>query len=86
MFGWLKPQCPVDDTAKRWIENRLQWLSEQFGRDIFTRRAMILPTKEFFPEPVDGSEASIRNLLDQVCRISPDARHMQASHPDVNIP
>lgn len=68
MFGWLKPQCPVDDTAKRWIENRLQWLSEQFGRDIFTRRAMILPTKEFFPEPVDGSEASIRNLLDQVCR------------------
>lgn len=68
MFGWFKPRCPVDVAAKRWIENRLQWLSGQFGRDTFTRRAVILPTNEFFPDPMDGSEASVRNLLDQVCR------------------
>ncbi|HBE71031.1 MAG TPA: hypothetical protein DDW52_23030 [Planctomycetaceae bacterium] len=68
MFGWFKPQCPVDAAAKRWIENRLQWLSEQFGLDTFTRRAVILPTNDFFPDPMDGSKASVRNLLDQVCR------------------
>jgi len=68
MFGWFKPQCPVDGSAKQWIENRLQWLSAQFGRDTFTRRAVILPTNDFFPDPIDGSEASVRNLLDQVCR------------------
>ncbi len=68
MFGWFKPQCPVDGSAKQWIENRLQWLSEQFGRDTFTRRAVILPTTDFFPDPVDGTELSVRNLLDQVCK------------------
>lgn len=68
MFRLFKPRCPVDVAAKRWIENRLQWLSEQFGRDTFTRRAVILPTNDFFPDPMDGSEASVRNLLDQVCR------------------
>ncbi len=75
MFGWFKPQCPVDDAAKQWIENRLQWLSEQFGRDTFTRRAVILPTNDFFPDPMDGSESSVRKLLDQVCRymdVNPD--------------
>lgn len=49
------------------MEARLNWLSDQFGHDIFTRRAIILPTSDFFPDPVDGTEASIRNLLDQVC-------------------
>lgn len=63
MFGWFKPRCPVDPAAKRWIEERLHWLSEQFGRETFTRRALILPTNEFFPDPMDGTEASVRNLL-----------------------
>lgn len=59
MFDWFKPQCPVDIAAKRWVERRLQWLSEQFGCDTFTRRAVILPTDDFFPDPFDGSEASV---------------------------
>lgn len=67
MFGWFSSGCPVDEAAKQWIEDRLNWLSEQFGRDVFTRRAVILPTAEFFPQTVDGSEESVRNLLDQVC-------------------
>ncbi|WP_145056177.1 M48 family metalloprotease [Lignipirellula cremea] len=36
---------------------------------------MILPTNDFFPDPMDGTEASVRNLLDQVCRymdVDPD--------------
>lgn len=67
MFGWFKPRCPVDDAAKRWIEDRLHWLSEQFGRDTFTRRAVILPTNEFFPDLIDRTQESVRHLLDQVC-------------------
>lgn len=69
MFGWGKPECPVDDAAKRWIESRLLWLADEFGRDIFTTEPLILPTNEFFPDPVDGSDASVRNLLNQVCRL-----------------
>ncbi len=67
MFGWSKPQCPVDEKAKCWIEERLEWLSGQFGRELFTQRAPILPTRDFFPDSVDGTEASVRNLLNQVC-------------------
>lgn len=67
MFGWFKPQCPVDSAAKQWIEERLRWLSDQFGRDLFTAGEIILPTDEFFPDPVDQTEASIRDLLDRVC-------------------
>lgn len=75
MFGWSKPQCPVDEQAKRWIEKRLGWLAREFGRDVFTRRAVILPTRDFFPDPIDGSEESVRHLLDQVCAymdVAPD--------------
>lgn len=67
MFGWFSSECPVDHAAKQWIEDRLNWLSDQFGRDVFTRRPVVLPTADFFPDPVDGSEASVRNLLDKVC-------------------
>ncbi len=67
MFGWFAPTCPVDPAAKAWIEKRLNWLAAQFGRDVFERRAVILPTSDFFPDPIDGSEQSIRHLLDQVC-------------------
>jgi len=80
MPGWFKPRCPVDDLAKQWIENRLRWLSGQFGRDVFTRRAVILPTQDFFPDPMDGSEASVRSLLDQVCRymnVNPDCVELE---------
>lgn len=76
MLGWFSPQCPVDTAAKRWLEERLHWLVSQFGRDVFTRRAVILPTTEFFPDPMDGTHESVRNLLNQVCRymdVNPDA-------------
>ena len=65
--------------AKRWVEQRLCWLADEFGRDVFIRRAMILPTEEFFPEPFDGSDASIRAMLDQVCR------YMDAEPEDVEL-
>jgi len=68
MFSWFRsqPQCPVDPAAKKWVEARLHWLSREFGRDTFTRRAMILPTADFFPDPLDNSIQSVRNLLDRV--------------------
>ncbi len=67
MFNFFKPQCPVDDMTKKWVEYRLTWLISQFGYELFTRE-ILLPTKEYFPEPFDGSESSVRNLLTHVCR------------------
>ena len=67
MFGWFRPTCPVEPNAKRWIEDRLLWLSDQFGLDVFAQSAIILPLAEFFPDPYDGSDESVRTLLDRVC-------------------
>lgn len=67
MFGWFRPTCPVDSYAKDWIEGRLQWLAAEFGLNVFTRRAVVLPHYEFFPDKYDGSDESVRVLLDRVC-------------------
>jgi hypothetical protein len=67
MFSFFSPHCPVDAYTKAWIEARLRWLAAEFGLDVFTRRAFILPNDDFFPQPLDGTEDSLRALLDQVC-------------------
>jgi hypothetical protein len=38
MFGWFRPGCPCDPAAKSWVEERLQWLSKQFGLHILLER------------------------------------------------
>lgn len=50
MFDWLfSPSCPCDVAAKEWVEERLQWLSEEFDDHAFNGRRIVLPTPEFFP-------------------------------------
>lgn len=68
MFQWFRPTCPVDLQTKKWIENRLHWLADEFGTDVFTRRALVLPLEEFFPDRYDASQESARILVDRVCR------------------
>jgi hypothetical protein len=68
MFGWSTPKCPVDPYAKAWIEERLLWLEEQFENNVFNgKKPQVLPLREFFPDPYDGSEESVRALLDRTC-------------------
>jgi|GEM_PF-5746377 len=67
MFGRLRTTCPVDAAAKKWLEERLRWLSEEFDSSAFTDKPVVLPTPEFFPDPYDGSKRSVRALLDRVC-------------------
>ena len=63
----VPPSCPCDPAAKAWIEERLQWLSEEFDDHAFNGRPLVLPTAEFFPDPYDGSKRAVRALLDRVC-------------------
>jgi hypothetical protein len=69
MLSWLfPPSCPCDVAAKAWVEERLQWLCEEFSDSAFAGRELVLPTPEFFPDPYDGSKRSVRILLDRVCQ------------------
>ncbi len=67
MFPWSRPTCPCDGEAKRWVEDRLRWLSRQFGLHILLERRIILPTSEYFPDPYDGSAESVRRMFERVC-------------------
>lgn len=67
MFGWFRPTCPCDPAAKAWVEERLQWLSEEFEDHAFAGQPIVLPTPEFFPDPYDGSKRAIRTMLERVC-------------------
>jgi hypothetical protein len=67
MCGWLRPWSRLDAEAKRWVESHLAWLADEFGADVFLRRALILPTEEFFPAPFDGSEESVQEMYCQIC-------------------
>jgi hypothetical protein len=68
MLGWLfPPSCPCDAAAKAWVEERLEWLAEEFDDHAFNGRRIVLPTREFFPDPYDGSPDTVRTLLDRVC-------------------
>jgi hypothetical protein len=68
MLDWLfRPSCPCDPSAKAWIEERLEWLHEEFPHSAFTGRPIILPTQEFFPDDYNGSKKAARIMLDRVC-------------------
>ena len=68
MFGWLfRPSCPCDPAAQAWVEERLLWLAEEFDDSAFSGRRVVLPIPRFFPDPYDGSEETVRTLLDRVC-------------------
>ena len=67
MFGLFRPVCPCDPAAKRWVEDRLRWLSGQFGLHVLLERPVILPTPEFFPDPWDGSPKAARRMFRRVC-------------------
>lgn len=69
MLEWLfTPSCPCDPAAKAWTESRLHWLNEQFDDHAFKERPLVLPNQEFFPDPYDGSEASVGALFERVCK------------------
>jgi hypothetical protein len=75
MLGWFRSICPCDPAAKKWVEDRLRWLSQQFGLHILLERPIILPTAEFFPDPWDASPKAVKRLFRRVCKymqVDPD--------------
>jgi hypothetical protein len=61
------PRCPVITLEKAWIERRMLWLADQFGRDRLLGATFVLPDERHFPEPHDGSRDGARRLLDRLC-------------------
>jgi hypothetical protein len=60
-MGLFQAECPVAEREQRWIETSMAWFRDEFGPD-HLRRPIILPTKEFFPDPHD-----VRAVITRVC-------------------
>lgn len=67
MFGWFAPVCPTDLHQKIWVERRLVWLLERFGSERILKAPRILPTREFFPDPYQGTDDDLPSLLRRIC-------------------
>jgi hypothetical protein len=55
-------KCPVSDRERAWIHESLSWFRGQFG-DEPLRAPVVLPTKEYFPPPYQGSDDDVRALV-----------------------
>lgn len=66
-MNWFTRKCPVDGETREWIDYAFQWLMEELGRETLQKAEVVLPTEEYFPDPYNGSRASVRKMLDRVC-------------------
>ncbi len=66
-MGWFDPKCPIDLETKAWLDASFCWLINEFGIESLREIEVILPIAEYFPAPFDGSESSIRTMVEQVC-------------------
>lgn len=66
-MGWFDPKCPVDKEAKEWLDEAFVWLVGELGADVVRGVEVILPSEDYFPVPIDGSDASIRATFEKVC-------------------
>jgi hypothetical protein len=64
---WSTPTCPVEDEDKIWIDESMQWLLEEFGRETFRDVTLVLPTDEFFPDEYFDDEEHAEALVTRVC-------------------
>jgi hypothetical protein len=61
-------KCPVDDETKEWIEESFNWLIGELSAETLAANEVVMPTPEYFPDPLTGKPGDIRRMLERVCR------------------
>ncbi|MBS2961876.1 hypothetical protein KGA66_02370 [Actinocrinis puniceicyclus] len=61
----IEDTCPVDGERKVWIEDRMLWLSDQFGAKI-AQRELAVPGPAFYPKGYRATPEAIRELVRRV--------------------
>jgi hypothetical protein len=78
MFGWFQPQCPLSTSEKAWMELRMNWLSLKLGQQRLQNATVMLPTPEFFPDKLDGSQDDAGKLFRRLCdHVKVDAQEIR---------
>ena len=89
MLSWFRPRCPVNICEKVWTERGLNWLAGTLGPARMRQAAIVLPTRQYFPDAYSGTHDEVRGLLDRVCgymQVDPASLelefHSPQAHPD----
>ena len=78
MFGWFQPKCPLSTSEKAWMELRMNWLSLKLGQQRLQNATVMLPTPDFFPDKLDGSEDDAGKVFRRLCdHVKVDAQDIQ---------
>lgn len=64
---WSSTKLPISEEERRWIEEAIRWLLDEFGAEYFLSQKIILPEQAFFPDKFDQTEESVCNLVIRVC-------------------
>ncbi len=67
MSWFTAAKCPVDAETKEWIEESFNWLTGELSAETLLANVAVLPTPEYFPDPITGKPRDIRRFLERVC-------------------
>lgn len=83
MFGLFKnrkPECPISEDIRIWMEDAFIWLIKQFGEQKIISIKQKFPTQEDFPIDFDGSEeVAYKKLIIVANQMDVDANNINLS-------
>jgi hypothetical protein len=81
MLSFLKPKLPLVAELKEWVDDSFVRLAKLIGSEAMLNARVLRPTQEDFPDPYDGSEESLRWMLDRVA----EAMRLEADEIEVTL-
>jgi hypothetical protein len=80
-----RAECPVDEEEKAWVEKSMLWLMKQFGRETLYEIDVVLPEREYFPDPFSKTQAAMEKLLTRICGyMRVDPRRVELDLPSLS--
>ena len=68
-LSWfIAAKCPVDVETKEWLEESFNWLIDEMSAETLLANEVVLPTAEYFPDPLTGKPGDVRRIHERVCR------------------
>ncbi|WP_299525511.1 hypothetical protein [Winogradskyella sp.] len=69
MFWSKKKKLPITEEDKIWVDEDLNWLKTEFGKEHFMEIRTVTPTKDFYERTFDGTEKDAEFILERTMEL-----------------
>ncbi|MEY8870065.1 hypothetical protein AB9K24_11180 [Meridianimaribacter flavus] len=69
MFWNKKKKLPITEEDKIWVDEDLNWLKTEFGKEHFMEIHTVTPTKDFYERNFDGTEKDAEFILERTMEL-----------------